>query len=47
MALSVKNHLDILPKGVSSGLPSFACLLGNMLEAAGSAFSYPESFDMV
>nr|XP_027118125.1 E3 ubiquitin-protein ligase UPL6-like [Coffea arabica] len=46
MALCVKNHKNVLPEDISSDFPSFACLLGNILEAAGVAFAHPESFDM-
>ncbi|XP_057476366.1 E3 ubiquitin-protein ligase UPL6-like isoform X1 [Actinidia eriantha] len=47
MALCVQNHANVLPNDVSTELPSYACLLGNLLETAGVAFSRPDSsFDM-
>ncbi|KAI6685132.1 hypothetical protein NL676_031045 [Syzygium grande] len=47
MALCVNNHANILPKDLSLDLPGYACLLGNVLETAGIALSYPGcSFDM-
>lgn len=46
MALCVKNHANVLPNDVSTEFPSYACLLGNLLETAGVAFSQPDcSFD--
>lgn len=48
MALCVKNHANVLPNDVSTEFPSYACLLGNLLETAGVAFSQPDcSFDTV
>ncbi|PIN18101.1 E3 ubiquitin protein ligase [Handroanthus impetiginosus] len=44
MALCVKDHSNILPADISSDFPSFACLLGNLLEAAGIAITQPGSF---
>ncbi|KAG5555349.1 hypothetical protein RHGRI_012776 [Rhododendron griersonianum] len=46
MALCVQNHANVLPNDVSTQYPSYACLLGNLLETAGVAFSQPDcSFD--
>ncbi|PON64889.1 HECT domain containing protein, partial [Parasponia andersonii] len=47
MALCVQNHADVLPNDVSNEFPGYACLLGNILEAAGFALSRADcSFDM-
>ncbi|GAB2265588.1 E3 ubiquitin-protein ligase upl6 [Dionaea muscipula] len=47
MALCVHNHPDVLPNDVTSDFPGFACLLGNVLEAASIALSRSESsFDV-
>ncbi|XP_058212296.1 E3 ubiquitin-protein ligase UPL6 isoform X3 [Rhododendron vialii] len=46
MALCVQNHANVLPNDVSTQYPGYACLLGNLLETAGVAFSQPDcSFD--
>lgn len=45
MALCVKDHTNVLPADISSDFPGYACLLGNLLEAAGVAFTQPGSFD--
>lgn len=47
MALCVKDHTNVLPADISSDFPGYACLLGNLLEAAGVAFTQPGSFDWV
>ncbi|KAL0457533.1 UNVERIFIED_CONTAM: E3 ubiquitin-protein ligase UPL6 [Sesamum latifolium] len=44
MALCVKDHTNVLPADISSDFPSYACLLGNLLEAAGVAITQPGSF---
>ncbi|KAL2922247.1 E3 ubiquitin-protein ligase UPL6 [Bienertia sinuspersici] len=47
MSLSVRNHTKSLPKDVSAEYPSYACLLGNILEAAALALSEADSsFEM-
>ncbi|KAK9934026.1 hypothetical protein M0R45_021191 [Rubus argutus] len=47
MALCVHNHADVLPNDTSVELPSYACLLGNILESSGVALSQPDcSFEM-
>ncbi|XP_052208292.1 E3 ubiquitin-protein ligase UPL6-like isoform X2 [Diospyros lotus] len=47
MALCVRNHANVLPNDISTEFPGYACLLGNLLETAGVAFSQPDcSFDM-
>ncbi|XAR49722.1 Ubiquitin--protein ligase [Bertholletia excelsa] len=47
MALCVQNHANVLPNDISTEFPGYACLLGNLLETAGVAFSQPDcSFDM-
>ncbi|GFZ11608.1 ubiquitin protein ligase 6 [Actinidia rufa] len=43
MALCVQNHAYVLPNDISTEFPSYACLLGNLLETAGVAFSQPDS----
>ncbi|KAG9136757.1 hypothetical protein Leryth_004517 [Lithospermum erythrorhizon] len=45
MALCVKDRNNVLPNDVAADLPGYACLLGNILEAAGVAFSHAVSFD--
>lgn len=48
MSLHVRSHTNILPKDVSAEYPSYACLLGNVLEAAALALSEAScSFEMV
>ncbi|KAL7144289.1 hypothetical protein ABFS83_07G002000 [Erythranthe nasuta] len=44
MALCVRDHTNVLPADISSDFPSYACLLGNLLETAGAAFVQPGSF---
>ncbi|CAL0334474.1 unnamed protein product [Lupinus luteus] len=47
MAMFVPNLISFLPKDVSDEFPTYACLLGNILETAGIALSHPDcSFDM-
>jgi ubiquitin-protein ligase E3 C len=47
MALFAKNKAKILPGDVSSELPGYACLVGNVLETARVAFARPGcSFEM-
>ncbi|KAF7836898.1 E3 ubiquitin-protein ligase UPL6 isoform X1 [Senna tora] len=47
MSNCVQNQINVLPKEISDEFPSYACLLGNILETAGIALSQPEcSFDM-
>ncbi|KAL7220882.1 hypothetical protein ACSBR2_013714 [Camellia fascicularis] len=47
MALCVQNHANVLPNDISTEFPGYACLLGNLLETAGLAFSQSDcSFDM-
>ncbi|KAK3029605.1 hypothetical protein RJ639_037922, partial [Escallonia herrerae] len=47
MALCAKSNAKLLPNDISSEFPGYACLLGNVLEAAGVAFAQPDcSFDM-
>ncbi|XP_028786892.1 E3 ubiquitin-protein ligase UPL6 [Neltuma alba] len=47
MAKCVQNQINLLPKDISDEFPSYACLLGNILETAGTALSQPDcSFDM-
>ncbi|KAF3456410.1 hypothetical protein FNV43_RR01060 [Rhamnella rubrinervis] len=47
MALCVQNHANVLPDDISTEFPSYACLLGNVLESAGAALSQPDcSFEM-
>ncbi|KAM0984714.1 hypothetical protein EV2_012489 [Malus domestica] len=47
MALCVKSHADVLPKDASIELPSYACLIGNILESSGFALSQTDcSFQM-
>lgn len=48
MALCAKDHAKLLPIDVSTELPGYACLVGNVLETAGVAFAQPDcSFEMV
>ncbi|GFQ02234.1 E3 ubiquitin-protein ligase upl6 [Phtheirospermum japonicum] len=47
MALHGKDHKNILPADLSSDFPSYACLLGNLLEAAGVTVTQPGSFAWV
>ncbi|XP_050132297.1 E3 ubiquitin-protein ligase UPL6-like isoform X5 [Malus sylvestris] len=47
MSLCVKNHAAVLPKDASVELPSYACLIGNILESSGVALSQTDcSFQM-
>ncbi|KAE9599205.1 putative aminoacyltransferase, E1 ubiquitin-activating enzyme [Lupinus albus] len=47
MAMFVPNLISFLPKDVSDEFPTYACLLGNILQTAGIALSHPVcSFDM-
>ncbi|XP_050375233.1 E3 ubiquitin-protein ligase UPL6 [Argentina anserina] len=47
MALCMHNHADVLPNDTSVALPSYACLLGNILESSGVALSQPDcSFEL-
>ncbi|KAA8531179.1 hypothetical protein F0562_005907 [Nyssa sinensis] len=47
MVLCAQNHANVLPNDLSTECPGYACLLGNLLEAAGVAFYQPDcSFDM-
>ncbi|KAL9240764.1 hypothetical protein vseg_014947 [Gypsophila vaccaria] len=47
MSLHIQSHNNILPKDVSAEYPSYACLLGNMLEAAAGGLSdVASSFEM-
>ncbi|KAL7178360.1 hypothetical protein ACSBR2_031501 [Camellia fascicularis] len=47
MTLCVQNHANVLPNDIATEFPGYACLLGNLLEMAGVAFSQPDcSFDM-
>ncbi|GMH28043.1 hypothetical protein Nepgr_029886 [Nepenthes gracilis] len=47
MASCVQNHTNVLPNDVSSEFPGYACLLGNILEAAATPLSQSDSsFDM-
>lgn len=48
MATWVPNLISSLPKDISDEFPTYACLLGNILETGGFALSRPDcSFDMV
>ena len=48
MSLRLHIHTNILPEDVSAEYPSFACLLGNILESAALALSEADnSFEMV
>ncbi|XP_020230204.1 E3 ubiquitin-protein ligase UPL6 isoform X2 [Cajanus cajan] len=47
MAKFGQNLINLLPKDISNEFPSYACMLGNILEIAGIALSHPHcSFDM-
>ncbi|AES64909.2 putative aminoacyltransferase, E1 ubiquitin-activating enzyme [Medicago truncatula] len=47
MATFVPNLINFLPKDISDEFPTYACLLGNILEIGGVALSQPDcSFDM-
>ncbi|XP_057756826.1 E3 ubiquitin-protein ligase UPL6-like isoform X5 [Arachis stenosperma] len=47
MATLVPDLINFLPKDISDEIPTYACLLGNILETAGIALSQPDcSFDM-
>ncbi|KAK2448472.1 E3 ubiquitin-protein ligase UPL7 [Trifolium repens] len=47
MATFVPNLINFLPKDISDEFPTYACLLGNILETGGVALSRPDcSFDM-
>ncbi|KAL8481260.1 hypothetical protein ACS0TY_027692 [Phlomoides rotata] len=43
MALCAKDHSNVLPADISIDFPSYACLLGNLLEAAGVSVAQPSS----
>ncbi|XP_057430179.1 E3 ubiquitin-protein ligase UPL6 [Lotus japonicus] len=46
MATFVPNLISFLPKDISDEFPTYACLLGNILETGGIALSQPDcSFD--
>ncbi|XP_057809773.1 E3 ubiquitin-protein ligase UPL6 [Salvia miltiorrhiza] len=44
MVSCVKDHTNVLPGDISSDFPSYACLLGNLLEVAGVAIAQHGSF---
>ncbi|KAJ7980436.1 E3 ubiquitin-protein ligase UPL6 [Quillaja saponaria] len=47
MATFLQNQTNVLPGDISTEFPSYACLLGNILETAGLALSQPDcSLDM-
>ncbi|CAK8531517.1 unnamed protein product [Lathyrus sativus] len=47
MATFVPNLISFLPKDISDEFPTYACLLGNILETGGVALSQPDcSFNM-
>ncbi|KAL2341623.1 hypothetical protein Fmac_009563 [Flemingia macrophylla] len=47
MATCVPNLINSLPKNISDEFPTYACLLGNMLETGGIVLSQPDcSFDL-
>ncbi|XP_061370457.1 E3 ubiquitin-protein ligase UPL6-like isoform X2 [Gastrolobium bilobum] len=47
MTTFVPNLISFLPKDISDEFPTYACLLGNILETGGIALSQPDcSFDM-
>ncbi|RDY09330.1 E3 ubiquitin-protein ligase UPL6 [Mucuna pruriens] len=47
MAKFGQNMINLLPKDISNEFPSYACMLGNILETAGIALSHPDcSIDM-
>ncbi|CAI0626143.1 unnamed protein product [Linum tenue] len=41
MSLCLQNHTNLLPSDISAEYPGYACLLGNILEAAGVTLSQP------
>ncbi|XP_039127300.1 E3 ubiquitin-protein ligase UPL6-like [Dioscorea cayenensis subsp. rotundata] len=41
MALCLPSHASVLPPDISPEYPGYACLLGNLLEAASDALSLP------
>lgn len=48
MTIFAKGPDKVLPVDMSSEFPGYACLLGNLLEAAALAFARPDcSFDLV
>ena len=47
MVSCVKDHTNVLPGDISSDFPSYACLLGNLLEVAGVAIAQNGSFAWV
>lgn len=47
MALCAKDHGNVLPADISIDFPSYACLLGNLLEAAGVSVAQPGSLTWV
>lgn len=47
MALCAKDHSNVLPADISHDFPSYACLLGNLLEAAGVSVAQPGSLTWV
>lgn len=48
MVSGMQDHMNVLPDDISLEFPSYACLLGNILEVAGVTFSRPDcSFEMV
>lgn len=47
MVSGMQDHMNVLPDDISLEFPSYACLLGNILEVAGVTFSRPDcSFEM-
>ncbi|XP_061360254.1 E3 ubiquitin-protein ligase UPL6-like isoform X2 [Gastrolobium bilobum] len=47
MATFGQNLINLLPKDISNEFPSYACILGNILETAAIALSHPDcSLDM-
>ena len=48
MSLCLPNHVNVLPSDVSPEYPGYACLLGNIVEAAGVTLLQPACpFEMV
>lgn len=47
MALCVRDYNNVLPPDISTDSPSYACLLENLLEAAGFTVTQPGSFTWV
>lgn len=48
MTIFAKGPDKVLPVDMSAEFPGYACLLGNLLEAAALAFAKPDcSFDLV